>query len=165
MTIKLSLLAALICAVALSACGGNSAPEPYLPNDWKPFVYVGPTVVTKTEMVVGIGAEAVEGKSAKVLVTRWLYDAAAPEFKGSKYESMVTNVPAEPFSMKLELKSGAPALADAIVGMKVGGKRSAVVPGDMRPGVKPNLPPGVMAYIPAPREQPYVADIELLEVN
>jgi len=52
-------------------------------------------------------------------------------------------------------------LADAIVGMKVGGERSAVIPGDMSPGTRPVGPvtPAVA------RLTPRMVNIRLLEVN
>jgi len=71
MTIKLSLLATLIAVANLAACGSGSNLPPPPQDDWKPFVYVGPTVVTKTDLVVGSGTEALPGKTVKLNLIKW----------------------------------------------------------------------------------------------
>jgi FKBP-type peptidyl-prolyl cis-trans isomerase FkpA len=155
MTIKLSLLAAVLAVASLGACGGgnSSAADDRV---WSPNVYVGPTVVTKSELVLGSGAEAVAGKSVTVALTRWSYSATAPDFKGEQYGAVR---PEPPYTFTLAIAS-APGLADAVLGMKAGGKRGAVVPGDMSPG------DWVSAQASAvPRLAPMVYEIELISVN
>jgi FKBP-type peptidyl-prolyl cis-trans isomerase FkpA len=159
MTIKLSLLAAVLAVAGLSACGGeNSSLSPGPADDrvWVPNVYVGPTVLTKTDLVLGSGAEAVAGKSVTVMLTRWNYSATAADFKGEPYGS-VRPEPAYTFTLAI---SSAPGLADAVLGMKAGGKRGAVIPGDMSPG------DWVSARASGvPRLAPSVTEIELISVN
>ncbi len=156
MNIKLTLLAAVIGALSLAACGGGGSAEQ---STWNPFVYEGPTVVTKSEIVTGSGAEAVPGKTVKVLLTQWQYKASALDFKGDPYP---LQTPPTPYTFTIRIVAGAPELGDAVVGMRVGGKRSAVIPGDMDPGTPPtgSAPSGV-----PPKRPASVAEIELLEVN
>jgi FKBP-type peptidyl-prolyl cis-trans isomerase FkpA len=157
MTIKLSLLAAVLAVASLGACGGGGG-DASLADDrvWVPNVYVGPTVLTKTDLVLGSGAEAVAGKSVTVMLTRWSYSATAADFKGEPY-SGVRPEPAYTFTLAI---SSAPGLADAVLGMKAGGKRGAVIPGDMSPGDwVSRRASGV------PRLAPSVVEIELISVN
>jgi hypothetical protein len=155
MTFKLSLLAAALAVATLGACGGGSAP-PADERFWNAHPYQGPTVVTKTDVVQGSGAEAVAGKSVTVKLTQWNYSALAPEFKGDPY----SGGPApSPYTFTLTIAS-APDLADAVLGMKAGGKRSAVIPGDMSPGEWSSRYASAMWIRP-----PQVAEIELISVN
>ena len=158
MTIKLSLLSTLLCIAGLTACGGGTGADiPSPPQDqWKPFTYVGPTVVTKTDLVVGPGAEALPGKTVKVNLTSWAWRATPP----GPNEPQVSPAYAPGYIMRLDI-SATPGLADAIVGIKVGGERSAVIPGDMSPGTRPTDP----QIANVPRLAPTVAIIMLLEVN
>ena len=161
MTFKLSVLASLAGLMTLAACGGGgAAPQA---STWEPFVYVGPTVVTKTDIVVGTGAEAVPGKTATVLLTRWNYSATAPDFKyGSAWPAQL---PPPAMEILLNVNAAAPDTADAIVGMRVGGKRSAIIPGDMTPDTRTGASiGGGVAPVPPPRA-PVVAEIELLDVK
>ena len=43
----------------------------------------------KTDLAPGTGAEIKSGQTALVHYTGWLYDAAAPENKGKKFDSSV----------------------------------------------------------------------------
>lgn len=155
MTIKLSLLSALLGIVGLAACGGGADIASPPQDEWKPFVYVGPTVVTKTDLVVGTGAEALPGKTVKVNLISWAWRATPP----GPNDPQMSPAYAPGYIMKLDISAN-PGLADAIVGMKVGGERSAVIPGDMSPGTRPD------PQIPSvPRLVPKEAIIMLLEVN
>ena len=156
MNIKMTLLAAMIGVASLAACGGGSTAAE---DTWHPFVYEGPRVVTKTEIITGTGAEAVAGNTVKVLLTRWHYSASAPEFKAELHTGQT---PLIPYTFTLRIALGAPDLADAVVGMRVGGKRLAVIPGDMDPGTRPS---GTGVSAVPPKRAPSVAQIELLEVN
>lgn len=155
MTIKLSLLSAVLVSAFLSACGGGGDTPPLDERVWVKFNYEGPTVVSKTDLVLGSGAEAVAGKTVTVHLSRWAYSASAPEFK----DLLSSIPPLRNYMMKLEVRPE-PGLADAVVGMKVGGKRTAVIPGDMSPGSWISR-----LAMPAPRMPPMVAEIELVAVE
>lgn len=159
MKIKLTLLAAMIGVASLAACGGSGTADE---GTWNPFVYEGPTVVTKSEIVIGSGAEAVAGKTVKILLTQWQYKATALDFKGDPYTGQT---PPLPYTMTLRIIPGAPELSDAVIGMRVGGKRTAVIPGDMDPGTRPTNSTVSTASPVPPKRPPSVAEIELLEVT
>ncbi len=156
MTIKHSLLAAMIAIASLSACGGGDNDKYNTNSVWVTYHYDGPTVVSKTDLSIGTGAEALAGKSVTVQLTQWKYSATAPEFKGDKYSGLS---PQPPYTFTLTI-TGTPGMADAVLGMKVGGKRLAVIPGDMSKGEWVSPLAGAV-----PRLQPQVAEIELISVN
>ncbi len=158
MTFKLSLLAALIALASLSACGGGDKADE---GTWTPFVYVGPTTLATTDTVVGGGAEATPGKTVRVLVTTWAYSATAPDFKGSQLDN--GTAPAPPYTFTISIRPGEPDMDDAVVGMRVGGKRTAVIPGDMKVDPRPTSNNGLLGGVP--KRAPVVSAIELLEVT
>jgi FKBP-type peptidyl-prolyl cis-trans isomerase FkpA len=55
MKLKLPLIAAMFAIASLSACGGGSSDSPEIP-----------ATLTKTDTVVGTGAQATVGKAVKV---------------------------------------------------------------------------------------------------
>ena len=157
MTIKLSLLAAMIVVASVTACGGGGDDTgPRNEQEWVSFVYEGPVVLTKADLVLGTGAEAVAGKRVSIKLTEWRYSATAPELKGITYSRAPL---ADPYTFTLQIAS-APDLADAVLGMKVGGKRSAVIPGDMSKGMWISKQASLPVLRPAT-----VAQIELVAVD
>jgi peptidylprolyl isomerase len=74
------------------------------------------------DMTVGSGAEAMTGKTVKVNYTGWLLD-------GTKFDSSVDRN--EPFSFALGGGQVIKGWDQGVAGMKVGGKRKLVIPGDM----------------------------------
>ena len=74
----------------------------------------------------GTGAEAVSGKAVIVHYTGWLYDPAAADGHGTKFDSSLDrNVP---FGFFLGGGKVIKGWDEGIVGMKVGGKRTLVIP-------------------------------------
>jgi len=87
------------------------------------------TQLQKIDTTLGTGAEAVKGKTAVVHYTGWLYDPYAPDKKGKKFDSSLDR--GSPFSFPL---GGGRVIAgwdEGVVGMKVGGKRTLIIPSDM----------------------------------
>jgi FKBP-type peptidyl-prolyl cis-trans isomerase FkpA len=114
------------------------------------------TQLQKIDTTVGVGAEAVKGKTAVVHYTGWLYDPYAPEKKGKKFDSSVDH--GSPFSFPL---GGGRVIAgwdEGVVGMKVGGKRTLIIPSDMAYGKR-----GAGGVIPP--DATLLFDVELLEVK
>ena len=83
----------------------------------------------KIELTPGTGAEIKSGQTALVHYTGWLYDAAAPENKGSKFDSSVDRD--EPFEFDVGKGQVIKGWDEGVVGMKVGGKRRLVIPPEM----------------------------------
>jgi FKBP-type peptidyl-prolyl cis-trans isomerase len=111
--------------------------------------------LTKTDLVVGKGAEIKAGQNALVHYTGWLYDAAAPDNKGKQFDSSVGG---EPFDFPLGGGAVIKGWDEGVVGMKVGGKRRLVIPPDMAYGNRGAggvIPPGATL----------VFDVELVEIQ
>ena len=118
MNFKLPLIAAFVALTALTACGGDSDPAPAVPVE-------SPATLTKPDVVVGTGAEAVAPKVVYVYYTLWLYSSTAAGNKGRQMEAKTSG---DPFSFKLGANLVIPGFEAGIVGMKVGGKRTVMIP-------------------------------------
>jgi len=104
----------------------------------------------------GTGAEAVAGKNVVVHYTGWLYDPTAPDSHGKKFDSSVDrNVP---FGFFLGSGKVIKGWDEGVAGMKVGGKRTLVIPPQKAYGEK-----GAGGVIPP--NATLVFDVELLEVK
>ena len=116
----------IICAVA-AGCDSN----PSAPSDGVPF--------TVTDLIVGTGAEAMNGQLLTMDYTGWLYDANAPDNKGQVFDSTDGRAP---FSFVLGSGQVIQGWDQGLGGMRVGGKRRLVIPpelayGEQRSGVIP----------------------------
>ena len=103
----------------------------------------------------GDGALAESGKNVVVHYTGWLYDAAADDNKGEKFDSSVDRN--QPFQFALGAGMVIRGWDEGFAGMQVGGKRRLVIPPDMaygERGVGPIPPNAVLLF-----------DVELLDVQ
>jgi len=111
----------------------------------------------KIDLTPGTGAEIQKGQTALVHYTGWLYDAAAPENKGKKFDSSVDRN--EPFEFDVGGGFVIKGWDEGVVGMKVGGKRRLVIPPAMGYGASGAggglIPPGATL----------VFDVELVEIR
>jgi FKBP-type peptidyl-prolyl cis-trans isomerase FkpA len=127
----------------LAACGGSSPSSP-TPN----------VAYSQTDLRIGTGDEAVNGKRLTVNYTGWLYDANQAEQKGQQFDTSLGKSP-------LQFRLGAGAVIAGwdrgLVGMKVGGLRRLVVP--------PSLGYGAQGNGPIPGNAALVFDVELLAVG
>ena len=108
------------------------------------------------EHKVGTGAEAVAGKSVSVHYTGWLYDAAAPENKGKKFDSSRDR--GDPFQFPLGAGRVIAGWDQGVAGMKVGGSRTLIIPPELGYGAQ-----GAGGVIPP--NATLVFDVELLGVK
>lgn len=90
------------------------------------------TELKKIDTKVGAGAEAISGKHIDAHYTGWLYDPKAPDNKGKKFDSSLDR--GQPISFQLGAGRVIPGWDQGIVGMKVGGKRTLVIPPQMAYG-------------------------------
>ena len=90
------------------------------------------TELIKKDVKVGTGEEAVVGKMVEVHYTGWLYDAAAPEKKGAKFDSSRDR--GAPFSFLLGAGRVIKGWDRGVAGMKVGGQRTLIIPPAMAYG-------------------------------
>jgi FKBP-type peptidyl-prolyl cis-trans isomerase len=116
----------------------------------------GVTELIKTDVKVGTGAEAKAGQYVSVHYTGWLYDAAAPGHKGSKFDSSRDR--GTPFSFPLGAGRVIQGWDQGVQGMKVGGQRTLVIPANLGYGAR-----GAGGVIPP--NATLLFDVELLGVN
>ena len=105
---------------------------------------------------IGTGTEAVAGKTVSVHYTGWLFDTAAPDNKGRKFDSSRDR--GEPFSFPLGAGRVIQGWDQGVVGMKIGGQRTLVIPPELGYGAR-----GAGGVIPP--NATLVFDVELLSVG
>lgn len=109
-----------------------------------------------TDVEVGTGAEAVKGKAVTVHYTGWLFDEKAPDNHGRKFDSSRDR--REPFVFALGAGMVIRGWDEGVAGMKVGGKRTLVLPPEYGYGSR-----GAGGVIPP--NATLVFDVELLGVQ
>lgn len=105
------------------------------------------------EQVPGTGPEAVAGKSVSVHYTGWLSDNGN---KGKKFDSSVDR--GQPFVFPLGAGRVIRGWDEGVTGMKVGGKRTLIIPAKLGYGER-----GAGDVIPPNAE--LIFDVELLKVE
>jgi FKBP-type peptidyl-prolyl cis-trans isomerase FkpA len=115
----------------------------------------GAAELTKTDTVVGKGKEAVAGKTVDVHYTGWLHDPAAKGNRGKQFDSSKGR---GPFSFPLGAGRVIKGWDEGVAGMKVGGKRTLVIPPELGYGAR-----GAGGVIPP--NATLVFDVELLGVK
>lgn len=110
----------------------------------------------KIDTVVGTGAEATAGHNVSVHYTGWLLDEAAADHKGKKFDSSVDR--GQPFNFPLGGGRVIRGWDEGVAGMKVGGKRTLIIPAAMGYGSR-----GAGGVIPP--NATLVFDVELLDVK
>ncbi|MES2350289.1 MAG: FKBP-type peptidyl-prolyl cis-trans isomerase [Pseudomonadota bacterium] len=157
---KFQIIAAVVCAAVLAACGGGGSKTPAV-------VVVAQPTYKVTETVVGTGLTAETGDLVVINFVGYLYDSTKADGKGAKVESSVdTGKTAAPFTIGV----GAVVTGwdQSILGMKVGGKRTAILPANLAYGAVAHtaLPAiGNITYAAIPANSPLVYDFELVDVT
>ena len=114
------------------------------------------TELQKIDTQVGTGREAEPGFNVTVHYTGWLYDAAAKDHKGTKFDSSVDRK--EPFNFFLGGGQVIQGWDEGFAGMKIGGKRTLVIPPEMGYGAR-----GAGGVIPP--NATLIFDVELLKIG
>jgi len=109
----------------------------------------------KIDTAPGSGAEAVPGSRVTVHYTGWIYDERTENRHGKTFDSSVGR--GEPFSFELGAGQVIRGWDDGVAGMKVGGKRTLMIP--------PDLGYGDRRVGPIPAGSSLVFDVELLDVQ
>ena len=111
--------------------------------------------LVKTDTVVGKGKEAIAGKTVEVNYTGWLFEAKAEKQHGKQFDSSIGR---GPFSFPLGGGRVIKGWDEGVAGMKVGGKRTLVIPPELAYGAR-----GAGGVIPP--NATLVFDVELLDVK
>lgn len=140
-----SCVVGLTLTLALTGCDRARAPAAAAANA---------APLQKIDTLVGTGKEAVAGATAVVNYTGWLYEPKAPLQHGAKFDSSVGR---EPFSFPLGAGRVIQGWDEGVKGMKVGGKRTLIVPASMGYGES--------GAGPIPPNANLIFEVELLEVR
>jgi FKBP-type peptidyl-prolyl cis-trans isomerase FkpA len=137
----------LVLSFTLAACKRGEAPGA-APAD------ATPAALQKIDTVPGTGKEAVAGSTVVVHYTGWLYSPNAEKQHGAQFDSSVGR---EPFSFNLGAGQVIPGWDQGVQGMKVGGKRTLIVPAA--------LGYGAQGAGPIPPNANLIFDVELFDVK
>jgi FKBP-type peptidyl-prolyl cis-trans isomerase FkpA len=108
----------------------------------------------KIDTTVGTGTEAKAGSHVTVNYTGWLYLPDAPDHHGEKFDSSIGR---KPFTFRLGSGMVIPGWDQGVEGMKVGGKRTLVIPAALGYGAE--------GAGPIPANANLIFDVELLDVQ
>jgi FKBP-type peptidyl-prolyl cis-trans isomerase FkpA len=119
-----------------------------------PAAATAPVAFQKIDHPAGTGKEALPLTTAVVNYTGWLYVPDAPDGRGEKFDSSVGR---EPFSFRIGMGQVIQGWDDGVQGMKVGGKRTLIVPASMGYGAG--------GAGPIPPNANLIFEVELLDVR
>ena len=108
------------------------------------------------DRVVGKGKEATAGSNVYVHYTGWLHKPLAPKQRGKKFDSSFDR--GEPLNFQLGAGSVIKGWEQGVAGMKVGGKRTLVIPSALAYGKR-----GAGGMIPPDAD--LIFDVELVNVK
>jgi FKBP-type peptidyl-prolyl cis-trans isomerase FkpA len=112
------------------------------------------TSLKKTDTVVGHGATAKAGSTVTMHYTGWLFTPTASFQHGAQFDSSVSG---QPFTFRLGSSKVINGLNEGLAGMKVGGKRTLIVPAAQGYGSR--------GAGPIPPNANLIFDVELIEVK
>ena len=144
MNFKLPLVAAFVAILSLAGCGGGGS-APTVPAE-------SPSAFSVIDTTVGTGALAASGNTASVRYTGYLYSSTATGNKGKQFDT-------GSFEFKLGSGSVVSGFDKGVTGMKVGGKRTVLIPSAEGYGAAGNAGAGI------PGGAGLVFDVELLTVK
>lgn len=152
---------ALTLTLALAACDrAKEAAPAAAPADTTPAAPAAPAAAAaavpmqKIDTLAGTGKDAVAGKTVVVNYTGWLYEPNAPLHHGAQFD---TSIGREPFSFPLGGGQVIKGWDEGVQGMKVGGKRTLIIPASMGYGDG--------GAGPIPPNATLIFDVELLDVR
>lgn len=144
----------LLSSLVTAACGGGAPAAPGGAS--APAAAADVTALAKDDRTVGTGAEARPGMMVSVHYTGWLYDPAAADKRGKKFDSSKDR--GEPFEFQLGKGDVIAGWDEGVAGMKIGGTRVLTIPSNMGYGAR-----GAGADIPP--NAALVFEVELLGVK
>jgi len=114
------LRAAMVVSALLSIVACSPAPAPPAATNEPPPKF------EITDTVVGSGNAIAAGSTAVVHYTGWLFDTAAPDHQGKKFDSSRDS--GQPFRFPVGGGQVIKGWDEGVVGMKIGGQRRLVIP-------------------------------------
>ena len=163
-----SVLIALLFAAAAQAQTPPATPEAQQPEAAAPApaapVVVGSAqpgpaaeqlIVTDTK--IGTGKEATTGATVYMHYSGWLYRPLAKNMHGRMFDSSYPR--GEPLDFVLGTGRVIKGWDQGVVGMKVGGKRTLIIPAELAYGSRPSPGSGI------PPNSALIFDVELVDVK
>ncbi len=150
------LLTALSTSALLIGCGGTKTDEIKQVVTQKTSMTSSAVSFQKIDVTIGEGAVATEGQNVSVHYTGWLYEPEATDKHGTKFDSSVDR--GQPFQFPLGGGRVIKGWDQGVEGMKVGGKRTLIIPPEMGYGAR-----GAGRVIPP--NATLIFDVELLGVE
>lgn len=120
MKFKFPLIAAFVAMLSLTACGGGGSSN----SSSTPTTVASPATFSFTDTTTGTGASAVPGKNVTVKYTGWLYSTTAANNKGTQFDSGT-------YTFVVGTGAAIQGFDLGVQGMKVGGKRTVLIPYSM----------------------------------
>jgi FKBP-type peptidyl-prolyl cis-trans isomerase FkpA len=155
--------APMLLSVTIVACGGDAprasasgAAPAQSPTDRAPAAAADVATLGIDDRKPGTGPEARPGMTVSVHYTGWLYDPAADDKRGKKFDSSKDRN--EPFEFQLGKGDVIAGWDQGVAGMKVGGTRVLTIPSAMGYGAR-----GAGGDIPP--NAPLLFEVELLGVK
>ena len=108
----------------------------------------------KIDTVIGKGKQAKSGNTVTVKYTGWLYAPQAPKGRGPQFD---TSVGGAPFTFPLGMGAVIKGWDEGVAGMKVGGKRTLIIPAELGYGAR--------GAGPIPPNANLIFDVELVDVK
>jgi FKBP-type peptidyl-prolyl cis-trans isomerase FkpA len=137
-----------------AAAPAAQAAGPVVPGSAEPGPAAEQLIVT--DVRVGKGKEAMAGATVKVNYTGWLYRPLAKNGRGRQFDTSL-GPGREPLEFPLGAGKVIKGWEQGVAGMKVGGKRTLIIPSELAYG------PRTMGMIPA--NSALIFDVELLDVK
>lgn len=142
-------LTLFVCLLAVAAaCSSSTTPTSSSDS--------GVTTLQITDVKVGTGIQATNGKILTVNYTGWLYSTSTADHHGNQFDSS-RDPGKQPFSFTLGVNQVIAGWDQGLAGMRVGGQRTLIVP--------PSLGYGNQVVGTIPRNSTLVFDVELLDVR
>jgi len=154
----LSFLAGMLTLVMLtiSGCKADSKSTESQNQQEKTAMTKSITELVKKDTVIGQGREAEPGFNITVNYTGWLYDPSKEDGRGKKFDSSLDRH--EPFIFFLGGGQVIQGWDEGFAGMKIGGKRTLIIPPEMGYGAR-----GAGGVIPP--NATLIFDVELLDIK
>ena len=145
--------AATAAPAAQAEAAASAQPGPVVPGSAQPGPAAEQLIVTDHK--IGKGAEANIGNTVFMHYTGWLYRPLAKNQRGRQFDSSIPR--GEPLDFKLGTGKVIKGWDQGIVGMKVGGKRTLIIPAELAYGSRSM--PGI------PANSALIFDVELVDVK
>jgi FKBP-type peptidyl-prolyl cis-trans isomerase FkpA len=148
----MKIAASRFCLLLLLAIGAPAMAAG--PTDPIAAAAVDPLV--KTDVKVGTGKEAMPGQTVYVNYTGWLYKPMLLNQRGAQFDSSAGR---GPFEFRLGAGQVIKGWDQGVAGMKVGGKRTLIIPSELAYGKKGAGGGSI------PADSDLIFDVELLDVK